>query len=280
MTPDRITVRKPGLPPGSCQSEKGHRAGRWIVLACAVGLAAFMGLSDLAHAKGSGHPRNNGRHSGGHKVRSGSHTRSGGHYRSGKAYRSGGQYRSGRRHRSNAYYGSGRHYRPNGYYGSGGHYRSGRHPRSGHTYRTARHGYYGGYYGGHYGYSRHYGIGVQFGYRHYGYPYYGYPYYGYYGGWPYGYAPPYAPAVVVVPALAAIDLEIKPDKAEVWMDGDLIGIADDFDGYPDVMSLPPGEHTIVLKHPGYKDLTLRYDLKAGESLRVRRRMVRESPTGP
>ena len=158
------------------------------------------------------------------------------------------------------------------------------HPRSGHTYRAARRGQHGGHYGHHYGYSRHYSFGVNFGYLHYGYPYYGYPYYdypyyGYYSGWPYGYAGPYAPAAVVVPAIAVIDLEIKPDKAEVWLDGDLIGIADDFDGYPDVLSLPPGKHTIVVKHPGYKDLTLRYDLQAGESLRVRRRMVRESSAG-
>ena len=50
MTPEKITVQRSDLPPGLCRTEQRYRAGRWIALACAVGLAAFLGLSDLAHA--------------------------------------------------------------------------------------------------------------------------------------------------------------------------------------------------------------------------------------
>jgi hypothetical protein len=52
-----------------------------------------------------------------------------------------------------------------------------------------------------------------------GYPYYGYPYYPYY---PYGY--PYDPVS------SSVRLDVKPQAAEVYVDGYRAGTVDDFDG--------------------------------------------------
>ncbi len=116
---------------------------------------------------------------------------------------------------------------------------------------------------------------------------FGYPYYPYYGApyYPYGYwAPSYYPGWVGVPVappnVGFVDLKVEPEEAEVWIGGEPIGIADDFDGFPDLLPLRPGRRTIVLKHPGYRDLRVRLDVVAGVEMHVRRRMIRASSTAP
>ncbi|MEE9219695.1 MAG: hypothetical protein V3U98_11580 [Acidobacteriota bacterium] len=151
------------------------------------------------------------------------------------------------------------------------------HPRNYHRGPFGHHGH-----GRHYGYPHqnygrgYYNYGIHFSY---GYPVYAYPAFGYYRGWPYAYTPVYVP-MGMVPRAAVVDLDVKPKNAEVWLDGDLIGIVDDFDGYPDVLVLRPGKQTVVLRLEGYKDLTLRLDLQAGDDFRVRRRMVRSGSAEP
>jgi hypothetical protein len=49
--------------------------------------------------------------------------------------------------------------------------------------------------------------------------------------------------------LGAIDLDVSPEETKVWVDGQLAGTCDDFDGYPQWLFLRPGTHQIKLVTP-------------------------------
>jgi hypothetical protein len=112
--------------------------------------------------------------------------------------------------------------------------------------------------GWHRGFTGHAGWGWGRGWRGgwrwgWGWPYYG-PYYGYYGP----YAPGYYP-----PAWAVIDTDVSPEEALVYLDGRYIGIADDFDGYPDYLYLKRGHYRLEFKLDGYESKTVEIDAKPG-----------------
>lgn len=149
---------------------------------------------------------------------------------------------------------------------SGGVARRGGGSRVIHRRSFHRHGHLGF---GHHGFGHH-GFG-HFGFRHFGYPYFGfgfgYPFgYGYYlgpyaaypyGAYPYGgyrRGPGYEPGYrygVRYQEPGAIDLNVKPKRTEVYVDGALVGSAGQFDGFPDYLWLTPGSHEIVLYRDGY-----------------------------
>src|SRR5881409_1844489 len=58
--------------------------------------------------------------------------------------------------------------------------------------------------------------------------------------WPsfYYYPPPYY-GPTYIPEAAAIDTDIHPERAEIWLDGHYIGIADQFDGFPRYLKVSP-----------------------------------------
>lgn len=66
--------------------------------------------------------------------------------------------------------------------------------------------------------------------------------------------------------LAAIDLDVHPEEAEVWVDGNYVGEADDFDGFPSYLWLDPGSHQIVLYAPARETLVREVNLQSGEML--------------
>ncbi|HEV8700039.1 MAG TPA: hypothetical protein VGV60_02070 [Candidatus Polarisedimenticolia bacterium] len=115
----------------------------------------------------------------------------------------------------------------------------------------------------------------------YGFPIYGYSYYGFYPAYAYPYSPyyygyyPYGPGYYndYVPDAGFVDLDVWPEEAEVWVGDRLLGTADDFDGYPDLLPLRPGRRTVTLRSPGYEDLRLRLEIVAGTRIRIRRDMV-------
>lgn len=95
----------------------------------------------------------------------------------------------------------------------------------------------------------------------YRYGYYGYPYgyrYGYGGG--YGYAPSRDWAVV--------DTDVSPEAARVYVDGQLVGTADDFDGYPDYLYLRRGHYRIEFRLPGYQTRAIDVDARPGTKIDV------------
>jgi PEGA domain len=95
----------------------------------------------------------------------------------------------------------------------------------------------GGYYGGFYDPFWFYG-----------------PWYGYYGPW--GYPPPfpYFPYSYYYDPGASLRLEVKPQEAEVYVDGYYAGIVDDFDGVFQRLPVTPGEHEIELYRDGYRSV--------------------------
>jgi hypothetical protein len=94
--------------------------------------------------------------------------------------------------------------------------------------------------------------------------YYGYPalYYGGFYGPPvyYGYSDR---------ASSALRLEVKPVEAEVYVDGYLAGIVDEFDGFFQRLNLTPGAHDIVIYREGHRTIREKLYLSPGASYKIR-----------
>jgi len=109
--------------------------------------------------------------------------------------------------------------------------------------------------------------------------YFGVPvYYGFGGAYypvqvPHGaYAPP-----PTRPYYAFVDTDIHPEEAQVYLDGKLIGIADDFDGYPGYLAVKPGRHSVGFRHEGRHSLSFDLDLRAGELVQLDRSLPKLLP---
>jgi hypothetical protein len=103
-------------------------------------------------------------------------------------------------------------------------------------------------------------------------PWYG-PYYApyYYGQYPYPrgpYPPGYYPARIVDDRTASLRLDVKPKQAQVFVDGYLAGIVDDFDGIFQRLHVRPGEHELVLYLPGYRTVHQNLYLNSMSSQKV------------
>jgi len=109
-------------------------------------------------------------------------------------------------------------------------------------------------------YRRHWGFG--FGsYWGWGYPYYGYYGYGSYS--PYGHSGLYPSR-----DWAAIDTDVSPEGARVYLDGTLIGTADDFDGHPDFLYLRRGRYSIEFRLDGFDTRTIEIQARPGKKLQI------------
>jgi hypothetical protein len=94
-------------------------------------------------------------------------------------------------------------------------------------------------------------------------PYWGPRWGGYWDGWygpRFGYTTVYPRPGAVY---GALDTDISPERAEVWLDGERIGVADDFDGFPDYLWLEKGTYDVVFYLPGYKTLARQYSIYPG-----------------
>jgi hypothetical protein len=166
-------------------------------------------------------------------------------------------------------------------------------PKDGdYTHRPRHHGY--PYYYPYYYPHRYYGIGYDYGF---GYGYFGryyprgYPYY-FYG--PYGYF--YAPHLGVGygvgggggggggaaygDGLGALDLNVKPKDAMVYVDGDAIGPVDRYDGYPSYLWLEPGTYNLSFYLEGYQTLTLQHTVLSEVVISVKERLQPGVATPP
>lgn len=146
-------------------------------------------------------------------------------------------------------------------------------PRTGGaSYRGGGHGYRGhSYYRGsrrHYPYYR-------YSRRHYPFYAYSYPFYSswYWWGRPIYYGYRIAEDYLGGEA-GALDLDVKPEKAEVWVDGEYVGIADNFDGFPRYLWLPKGDHRLVFFLEGYKTAAREFSVGGGVVLRVKTKLDR------
>jgi hypothetical protein len=105
--------------------------------------------------------------------------------------------------------------------------------------------------------------------------YYG-PYYGpyFYNPWfyssfwwypPYGYGYPYYFGAVG----ANIRIQVQPKSAEVYVDGHLAGIVDQFDGMFQNLVVEPGSREITIYLEGYKSIVQRLYLSVGSSYKIK-----------
>jgi hypothetical protein len=118
-------------------------------------------------------------------------------------------------------------------------------------------GHYGSYFGpfgAFYGWSPH-----AFGYAPYGYAPFGHPYY----------ARSYEEASARV--------QVKPKQAEVYVDGFLAGVADDFDGTFQRLHLRPGGHEITLYLEGHRPVTERIYFSPGRTQKIKAALVPLAP---
>lgn len=119
----------------------------------------------------------------------------------------------------------------------------------------------------------------------YGYPWgwgwwgWGWGWYGYYPGYPVGIGGSYYPGPVRED-LGALDLDIRPEKAQVFLDGHLIGVADDFDGWPRYLWLQKGTYDLVFYHQGFKTIARQYSIYPGVVIDVEDAMVPGEATRP
>lgn len=101
------------------------------------------------------------------------------------------------------------------------------------------------------------------------------PYYpwgwGAWGGWGWG------GGVVVYPNSSfrhgALDLDVSPEQAEIYVDGNLVGRADDFDGFPDYLWLEKGTYDVVIYLEGYQTIARQYSIYQGMVIDVEDRMT-------
>ncbi len=114
---------------------------------------------------------------------------------------------------------------------------------------VAPRGFYGGYHGGFY--NHYYG---PYGY-HYG------PYRGREGG--------LNPVQARLMGWGAIDLNVKPGKAEVWVGGKYLGTARDFDGIPTYLWLEQGEHEVTIYRGGFETFSEHISITPGEVIKLK-----------
>ncbi len=144
----------------------------------------------------------------------------------------------------------------------------------GHGHRYGNHRRHHHHYGcGHYGYGH--------GYRHGSYHGYGFGYYSPYSYWGLG---TWGPEVHVYSSggggssyyreigQGALDLDIRPETAEIYIDGSYVGVADQFDGFPTYLWLEEGTYEIAFYKEGYETIFRQYTIYPGVTIDVRDRM--------
>jgi hypothetical protein len=97
---------------------------------------------------------------------------------------------------------------------------------------------------------------------------YGYGPYGPYSAWwayPYAYAPPAAERV-------GLRLEVKPAETEVYVDGQLAGTVDQFDGFFQRLYVAPGPHVLELYLDGHEMAREEIYTSPGTTYKIRHEM--------
>jgi hypothetical protein len=119
------------------------------------------------------------------------------------------------------------------------------------------------YHGRHYFYDPYWSWGLTW------YGWWGDPWYnGYYNG-PGGYGPgPWRGYTRGYPNdrygdYGALDLDLKPGKTEIYLDGQYVGTADDFDGFPSFLWLPKGTYDLVFYRDGFQTIARQYSIYPG-----------------
>lgn len=110
-------------------------------------------------------------------------------------------------------------------------------------------------------------------------PYYASPFYAsfWWGYSPWFYPYPYPYYGVAYDGASRARLLVAPKETEVYVDGALAGIVDDFDGSFQGLRLPPGTYDIELYLQGYRSVRQRIHLAPGATYKIRHTMVPLQP---
>ena len=76
------------------------------------------------------------------------------------------------------------------------------------------------------------------------------------------------PTVVRVAPIhyGSVDFNVRPQKSDIYVDGAYLGIADDFNGYPQTAKLPVGYHTVRVVAPDGREVVRRIYVAPGREL--------------
>lgn len=88
-------------------------------------------------------------------------------------------------------------------------------------------------------------------------PYFYNPFYwGFYTWYPYPYGPfpPYGYYPRFYTDASSVRIQVTPREAEVYLDGYYVGRVDDFDGFSQRLTIPPGEHQVDVFLDGYRTI--------------------------
>ena len=66
--------------------------------------------------------------------------------------------------------------------------------------------------------------------------------------------------------------DVSPEEARVFLDGRYIGIADDFDGFPDFLYLRKGKYVLEFRLDGYETQSVTIDAKPGARFDVNNKL--------
>jgi hypothetical protein len=110
-----------------------------------------------------------------------------------------------------------------------------------------------------------------------GYYPYGYGYYGYgYGQSVYAQFPIYGRGRGYAGG-GSVHLQVRPQQAEVFVDGYYAGFVDDFDGVFQRLNIEAGEHEVVVYLAGYRPFTQRFYLQPGKTFDIKHEMEPLAP---
>jgi len=82
------------------------------------------------------------------------------------------------------------------------------------------------------------------------------------------------PVVINGVAHGVIDFDVEPDSTKVYVDGEMRGQVDDFDGAPGKLHLRPGRHLIRLTTEDGDSWTERIRVVAGNEINIKLEMDR------
>ncbi|HEX6204071.1 MAG TPA: PEGA domain-containing protein [Thermoanaerobaculia bacterium] len=102
---------------------------------------------------------------------------------------------------------------------------------------------------------------------------------GYYGPYYGGYGPAWYPRRVN-DRMGALDLDLKPGDTQIFLDGQPIGVADRFDGWPGYLWLEEGDYHFVFYREGYRTIAREYRVRPGLVIDVEDRLERGESVPP
>ncbi len=78
--------------------------------------------------------------------------------------------------------------------------------------------------------------------------------------------------------LGALDLDVRPSRAEVYVDGSYVGVADQYDGFPSYLWLEEGTYELAFYLEGYRTAFFEYTIYPGVTIDVDVHLKRGGPS--